>query len=103
MPHPAILVEAYLYLTGITAVVLLAVTGCGSKQDEWLTVTDDPAAIAEARRMADRLRGEEIAALLANLDASLLDTVACIASGFGIRARRSLSISEGDQRLLISV
>ena len=67
----------------ITVVVLLAVTGCGSKQDEWLTVTDEPAAIAEARRMADRLRDEEIAALQANLDDSFLDTVACIASGFG--------------------
>ena len=58
----------------ITVVVLLAVTGCGSKQDEWLTVTDDPEAIAEARDQADRFQDEEIDVLMAHLDDPFLDT-----------------------------
>ena len=60
---------------GLIAVIVLPVLiGCGSKQDEWLTVTDDPKAIAEARDQADRLQGQEIDALLAHLDDPFLDT-----------------------------
>jgi hypothetical protein len=58
----------------IAGVVLLTLTGCGGRQDEWLTVTDDPTAIADARELANRLQDQEIDALLANLDDSFLDT-----------------------------
>lgn len=60
---------------GLIAVVALPVLiGCGSKQDDWLTVTDDPKAIAEARELADRLQNQEMDALLAHLDDPFLDT-----------------------------
>ncbi len=59
---------------GLSAgVVLLALTGCGSKPDAWCTVTDDLRAIAEAREMADRVQEQEIATLLAHLADPLLD------------------------------
>lgn len=59
---------------GLIAVVALPVLiGCGSKQDEWLTVTDDPEAIAEARELADRLQNQEMDALLDHLDDPFLD------------------------------
>jgi hypothetical protein len=57
----------------IAVVVLLALTGCGSKQDDWLTVTGDPESIAEARELADRLQNQEIDALLNHLDDPFLD------------------------------
>ncbi|NLX99237.1 MAG: hypothetical protein GXY83_24125 [Rhodopirellula sp.] len=60
---------------GLSAgVVLLALTGCGSKPDVWCTVTDDLRAIAEARERADRVQDREIATLLAHLADPLLDT-----------------------------
>ena len=60
---------------GLIAIVALPVLiGCGSKQDEWLTVTDDPKAIAEARELADRLQNQEMDALLAHLDDPFPDT-----------------------------
>jgi hypothetical protein len=58
----------------IAVVVLLGLPGCGGEQGEWLTVTDDPGTIVKAREQAERVQDQEIEALLAHLDDSLLDT-----------------------------
>jgi hypothetical protein len=82
----------------IAVVVLLAMAGCGSKQDDWLTVTDDPAAIGEARELGDHVQNQEMDRLLANLDDSLLDTdaFAVLKGKTGGRLVQLRKIASGD-------
>lgn len=54
----------------VISVLLLVTAGCEKRQGEWLTVTDDHEAIAEARELTGHLQDQEIATLLGHLDAT---------------------------------